>query len=101
ATAVHSGRGTKGVEEEIIYGRASITRSTRLDCATARQATDRAAAAFASEVHSRGAEDARRRSDFRPDEQNDRGADDYARAPPEVRQDREADPKILRARRGE
>src|ERR1700720_1728179 len=98
ATAGHSCRRTKAEEEELIYGRASNPKSTRLRSSTARRAIDSATAAVAGEVHALSTEDAGGRSYFRADEQNDRGAHDYARAASEVRQDRETDPKILRAR---
>src|SRR5205823_9909566 len=88
ATTAHTPPRTKAEEEELIYGRASNPRSTIYG----------ATATVAGEVHAGGAQDARRRSHFRADEQDDRGPDDHARAASEVRQDCETGPKILRAR---
>ena len=46
-------------------------------------------------------EDAHRRGGFQQHEQDDCGADSHARAASEIRQDRQADEKILCARRTE
>ena len=52
-------------------------------------------------INSRHAQDARRRSDLERNEQDDRRPHRHARAAREVRQDREAEEEILRARRRE